>query len=140
MKTIKQLADEFGVTKDKVKYRARKLPENYLQIDRGITYVTAEGIEELRRFFGGKSEKNTEEIPGEITREIVEMLRGELAVKNRQIDELTAALRAAQQTAAAAQALHAATVTQNIESEAGKPRERGIFWRIFGKKDEKNEP
>jgi len=136
VKTIKQLADEFGVKKDKVKYRVGKLPENLLVNDRGITYVTDEGIEQLRDLLGVKTEKKTEEFTGEITASIVGMLRDELAAKNRQIEDLTAALRAAQQTAAAAQALHAATVQQNIESDAVKQRERGFFGRIFGKKEE----
>jgi len=41
---------------------------------------------------------------------IVETLKGELEAKNRQIETLTAALNTAQQTAAAAQALHAGTM------------------------------
>jgi len=130
MKTYKEIAELFGVTKDKIKYRARNLPDSYLEINRGITYVNTEGIEELRGFFEGKVERETTE---EVTREVVSILRDELSAKNRQIDELTAALRAAQQTAAAAQALHAATVTQNLETDAGKPRDKGIFARIFGK-------
>lgn len=134
MKTIKQIADEFGVKKDKVKYRVGKLPENYVVNDRGIIYVKDEGIAELRRLLGVKTEKKTEELTGEFTGEVISMLREELAAKNRQIDVLTDALRAAQQNAAAAQALHAATVQQNIESSIVKQRDRGFFAKIFGKK------
>lgn len=136
MKTIKQIADELGVSKDKVKYRVRKLPRKYLVITQGITHVTDEGIAELRVLFGVKTEENNGELPGEVTREVVALLREELAAKNKQIENLTDALRVAQQTAAAAQALHAATVQQNLETDAGKQRERGFFAKIFGKKGE----
>jgi L-arabinose isomerase len=74
---------------------------------------------------------------------LVYTLQRELDVKNKhietqaaQISDLTAALVAAQQTAAAAQALHAASVKQNIEDKEQKQRERGILARIFGKKGE----
>lgn len=75
----------------------------------------------------------------------------QLAVKDRQIEELNArlsemssALVAAQSTAAAAQALHAGTLQQQILTGEGgvdrlgcelEPREkRGLFLRIFGSK------
>lgn len=140
MKTIKQIADIFGVSKDKVKYRVRNLPENYLVNTRGITYVNDEGIEELCTFFGGKVDRVK---TGEITQEVIMLLRDELEAKNRliesqatQISDLTSALTVAQQTVAAAQALHAATVTKNLEVVTEKPREKGIFSRLFGKKAE----
>ena len=50
----------------------------------------------------------------------IDTLQGQLEVKDRQIEQLTSALVAAQQTAAAAQALHAGTMKQQLLSdEAG---------------------
>lgn len=44
----------------------------------------------------------------------IDTLQGQLEVKDRQIEKLTEALVAAQQTAAAAQALHAGTIQQQL--------------------------
>lgn len=38
-KTIKELADELGVSKDKIKYQARKLPSNFTYKKGNITYL-----------------------------------------------------------------------------------------------------
>ena len=84
--------------------------------------------------------------------EVLAMLQGELdrkseqlAVKDKQIEELNArlaevssALVAAQQTAQAAQALHAGTIQQQITSRADQsegsgdePKKQGWFSRLF---------
>ena len=60
----------------------------------------------------------------------IDTLQGQLEVKDRQIEKLTEALVAAQQTAAAAQALHAGTIQQLITGEAGTDQpepKRGWF-------------
>lgn len=44
MKTLKQIADELGVSKDKVKYRVRNLPSNCIVKQGNITYITDAGI------------------------------------------------------------------------------------------------
>ena len=71
------------------------------------------------------------------------MLQGQLAVKDRQIEELNArlaevssALLAAQQTAATAQALHAGTIKQQLSDGSGADQEeRKQSWisRLFRK-------
>ena len=71
----------------------------------------------------------------------IDTLQGQLEVKDRQIEKLTEALVAAQQTAAAAQALHAGTIQQQlITSETGADQqdqvvksERKVRWfrRLF---------
>ena len=71
----------------------------------------------------------------------IDTLQGQLEVKDRQIEKLTEALVAAQQTAAAAQALHAGTIQQQLHTgEAGADRQgqepeqkRGWFSKLFGK-------
>ena len=71
----------------------------------------------------------------------IDTLQGQLEVKDRQIEKLTEALVAAQQTAAAAQALHAGTIQQQLlTGEAGADQQgqepeqkRGWFSKLFGK-------
>lgn len=60
MKTIKQIADELGVSKDKVKYRVKKLPSNWVKIENGITYITPEGERNIHIMLGKKIGKNLE--------------------------------------------------------------------------------
>ena len=68
----------------------------------------------------------------------IDTLQGQLEVKDRQIEKLTEALVAAQQTAAAAQALHAGTIQQQlITGEAGTDQQepeqkKSWFSKIFG--------
>jgi len=99
MKTIKQLADELGVSKDKVKYQVGKLPENYLvKVDK-IIHLTDDGILKIKEILLGKNmenlpDKNREAIhflPGE-DNELYRILKSELASKNEQIEALQADL------------------------------------------------
>lgn len=147
MKTIKQIADELGVSKDKVKYRVRKLPPSTVNKTGEITLVTDEGIRLLQSFFEGKENAHSEESPGKITPRYIEMLEREIEAKNNQLEAqatqisvLADALVTAQQTAAAAQALHAATVQQHLTDNEQKPeaadKPPGIFARFFGKRGE----
>jgi hypothetical protein len=99
-----------------------------------------------RELPGENREKN--DLPGEnyLNSEVLEVLRTELEVKNRQIDELlnanrelTAALENTTESLKAAQLLHAGTMKQHIADPTGgsinqettKPR---FFSRLFGKK------
>jgi len=142
VKTIKQIADDWGVTKDKIKYRLRGIPSEYLVKNDGVTYVTDEGIQELwgmmnsekkpisQHLTGVKTQMNTQ--VDTQTEKIIGILQKELEMKNNQISDLTAAvtdlttsLTIAQQTAAAAQALHAGTIQHLAGS---KP---GFFSRFF---------
>ena len=51
-KTIKQTADELGVSKDKVKYRVGKLPDNYIVKKDGVIYLTNEAIQAISEDMG----------------------------------------------------------------------------------------
>ena len=78
----------------------------------------------------------------------INTLQGQLSVKDQQLEELNArlaevssALLAAQQTAAAAQALHAGTIQQQLftgesgtDQQGQEPEQkRGWFSKLFGK-------
>jgi hypothetical protein len=47
MKTIKQVADEAGETKNRVKYLTRKLSTEMVDKTSGITYITDDGVKEI---------------------------------------------------------------------------------------------
>ena len=64
MKTIRQIADELGVSKDKVKYQVRKLPGDYRVKKGDVTYLTDEGISVLQRIFAGDVGKKVVDYPG----------------------------------------------------------------------------
>lgn len=127
MKTIKQIAEEYGIPKHKVKYQVEKLPKNCVEKIGEILHVTPEGAAILKDLFAEKNGEKSGEFSEEILRQMVEMLNRELEIKNKQISELTVALTAAQQTAAAAQALHAGTMKHITTEETP----RGFFARIF---------
>ena len=93
-----------------------------------------------------KKEEKTAEVDGVISvlQATIDTLQGQLKVKDRQIEQqaqtitrLTDALAAAQQTAAAAQALHAGTIQQQLltgEAGADQPepeQKRGWFSKLF---------
>lgn len=132
MKTYKQLADELGVSKDQVKYRARLLPGEYLVKENGITYIKSEGISQIIDHVKGKL-THVQTRDGNV---LTPTLINQLEVKDRQITELTASNReltaALENTTAslrAAQALHAGTMKHLADNES-KPRP-GFFSRFF---------
>ena len=127
MKTIRQIADEIGVSKQAV---FKKIKRDGL-VDAPST----------------KNAEKTAEVDGVISvlQATIDTLQGQLEVKDRQIEQqaqtitrLTDALAAAQQTAAAAQALHAGTIQQQlITGEAGTDQQepeqkKSWFSKIFG--------
>ena len=107
LKTIKELADELGVSKDKIKYRVRKLPSELTTKVGGVTYLKNEAVERICKDMGVKTptysrvEKPTiptenthskkEEILSIPTDFLLEELKKkdtELDNKNKQIDNL----------------------------------------------------
>jgi len=99
MKTIKQLADEIGVSKDKVKYQVGKLPENYLVKVGKITHITNDGMLKIKETLLGKNEGNSPGKNREITHfspseenELYKILKAELSFKNELIETLQADL------------------------------------------------
>lgn len=183
MKTIKQIADEIGVTKQALQKRLTREPLKsclypYIDTKSGTKYIALEGEKLIRAAFGADT-PTAASIPVSIPTgtdvdsavySAFEALREQLQVKDAQLMEkdkqlaivqqaltdTTAALRAAQQTAQAAQALHAGTIHQQItdgaeqseitalgpadregseRSPEEKPKKRiGVFARIFGNK------
>ena len=175
MKTIRQIADEIGVSKQAVFKKIKREPlSTSLQgltatVD-GRLMVEVDGEKLIKQAFSEiapsttdnqltgavdglvdapstKNAEKTAEVDGVISvlQDTIDTLQGQLEVKDRQIEQqaqtitrLTDALAAAQQTAAAAQALHAGTIQQQlITGEAGTDQQepeqkKSWFSKIFG--------
>lgn len=155
-KTIKQLADELGVSKQAVRDKIAKLGLHSTLQRKGNQLCISKAQEKLIKsafspnqlqsknaniLFENSSESQT-------TLHLISMLQNELDIKNKQIDELNArlaesnaALVSAQQTAQAAQALHAGTIKQQLEDhnseDESTAKKQGIFSRIFRKESAK---
>ena len=88
-KTIKELADERGVTKDKVKYQLRKLPSELTTKKDGIIYIKKSGVKIILDNLKGKIPINkysfltTDYPPNQLN-----ILQDELDRKNKQIESL----------------------------------------------------
>lgn len=167
MKTIRQIADEIGVSKQAVFKKIKREPlSTSLQgltatVD-GRLMVEVDGEKLIKQAFSEiapsttdnqltgavdglvdapstKNAEKTAEVDGVISvlQATIDTLQGQLEVKDRQIEKLTEALAAAQQTAAAAQALHAGTIQQQlITEETGADQQepeqkRGWFSKLF---------
>ena len=149
MKTIRQIADEIGVSKQAVykryKGKLHTVCAPYAHTEQGVLYLSEQAETLIKQAF---SEKSQTEIENQtqtksqtenhevsdlvcVLQATIDTLQGQLEVKDRQIEQqtqtitrLTDALAAAQQTAAAAQALHAGTIQQQLLSgEASTERQ-----------------
>ena len=153
MKTIRQIADEIGVSKTAVNKQIANLGLRSGLRKNGNQFAIDEHQEALIK--EAFSEKSQTEIENQtqtktqtenhevsdlvcVLQATIDTLQGQLEVKDRQIEKLTEALVAAQQTAAAAQALHAGTIQQQlITGEAGTDQQepeqkKSWFSKIFG--------
>lgn len=172
MKTIRQIADEIGVSKQAVYKRFKgklyTVCAPYAHTEQGVLYIEEQGETLIKQDFlqddrsnGAHTDTHTERSIGAVPeqgqedsiiavlRATIDTLQGQLEVKDRQIEQqaqtitrLTDALVIAQQTAAAAQALHAGTMHQQLlfgeagadqkESEPEPAQKRSWFSRFFG--------
>ena len=165
MTTIRQIADEIGVSKTAVNKQIANLGLRSGLRKNGNQFAIDEHQEALiKQAF---SEKSQTEIENQsqtktqtenhevgdlvcVLQATIDTLQGQLEVKDRQIEQqaqtitrLTDALAAAQQTAVAAQALHAGTIQQQLVAGEGEELQqeretvpRRSWWkRLFEGKD-----
>ena len=142
-KTQKQIADMLGVDKQKVYRYIKKnhIKEAYQENGRLYYDETAE-----KAIIHGLSKNTTSSNSNQSgsLEVVIDVLKNELEAKNQQINalndriaDLTKALTIAQETAQAAQALHAGTIQQQLEEGSSEQKEkRGFFSRWRKKKDE----
>ena len=134
MKTIRQIADEIGVSKQTV-YKRYK----------GKLHTVCAPYAHTERSNGEVLEQSENVGVIAVLQTTIDTLQGQLAIKDKQIEDLNArlsesnaALVAAQQTAQAAQALHAGTIQQQLtsgtdqsEGRGDEPKKQGWFSRLF---------
>ena len=159
MKTIRQIADEIGVSKQAVykryKGKLHTVCAPYAHTEQGVLYLSEQAETLIKQDFlkddrsiGAHTERSNGAVPEQsqedsvvaVLQATIDTLQGQLEVKDRQIEKLTEALVAAQKTAAAAQALHAGTIQQQlVTGEAGSDQQgqelvekRSWLSKLFG--------
>lgn len=152
-KTLKEIADEIGVSKQAVykryKGKLHTVCAPYAHTERGVLYLSEQAESLIKQDFlktersnGAHTEQQENDGIIAVLQTTVDTLQGQLLVKDRQIEELnsrlaevSAALVAAQQTVQAAQALHAGTIHQLMDGEAAESEQgeakKGWFRRFF---------
>jgi len=149
MKTIKQIADALEMDKQRIYRHIRKNRICEAHRDAGVMWYDEAAEIVIKQHFLGKNritEAHHKDHQTVSSDTVVAMIQRELDIKNEQIKELNArlaesnaALIAAQQTAHAAQALHAGTMQKQLtdggadQAEPDTPPKR-FFARIFGRK------
>ena len=142
MKTIKQIADSLGVDKQRVYRYIRKNNINESHQDAGVMWYdeTAEKLIISHFTENNPASRCTSDTNHAASLDmVIAMLKDELDTKNEQIKELnarlsetTAALLAAQQSAQAAQLLHAGTMQDKLSG--GNEPAKSFLSRIFRRK------
>ena len=149
MKTIKQIADELGVSKTAVRKKIENLGlQSGLQKNGNQFAITEEQENLIKSAFLGKEDVKTEtksqtetetksQTETETVSALVSMLQRELEIKNEQIRELNARLAESQKLLDQQQHLNAVSVSQNqnkvleLEAKTEEPKER--WWQKLWK-------
>lgn len=138
MKTIKQIADELGVSKQAVHQKRKKEPlstnlQPFTEIIDGVVYISKDGEKLIKQTFSKiGSSKDSDIYVNKFTTVddfsenfsvVIEVLQKQLEIKDKQIadqqkniNELTASLEHVTNSLKAAQALHAGTMQQHFEN------------------------
>lgn len=137
-KTIKELADELGVSKDKVKYQTRKLPSELTTKKNGVTYLGSEAISTIKANLLGNNtreipKENTPHLPTDFLLEELAKRDNELAEKNKQINSLQDSLITQQKLLDQQQVLTLQANTKILELETVSEKQfdtktRKSFW------------
>ncbi|MDR0819053.1 MAG: hypothetical protein LBN43_05740 [Oscillospiraceae bacterium] len=155
-KTIRQIAAEIGVSRQAVhqKRKSKELSatlQPFTSIVNGAVYISADGEALIKKAFASSGYQRVEankaatvesSVYG-VLKATIDTLQEQLVVKDEQlaakdaqIAEITSALLSAQQTVQAAQALHAGTIQTQLRNSSN----RGIFSRVFGKRNRNAKP
>jgi predicted transcriptional regulator len=138
-KTIKNIADELGISKQRV-YRfikSNRISEVHQR--NGVMYYDDVAETRIKSHFykngciGEVYQNHISDTVDDTVKEVlISMLKTELDMKNKQIDELNARLAETTEALTTAQALHAGTIKQiGVDSEVVK--EKRNFFGFFKK-------
>lgn len=136
MKTIKQIADMLGVSKQRVYRYIKSNHINEAHQERGVMYYDESAQSTISMALSGVShqdEVHQKHINDTVNEAAFEALKEQLHIKDMQIAALTAALENTTSSLNAAQALHAADKQQLLLMENKKNEKSGLFG-IFRKK------
>lgn len=144
MKTIKELAEELGVSKEAIRQQVTRLPPSCYQVGANRTkYINADGEAIIRQSVASKVPS---EVPSEapensdivaVLQTTLDELHSQLAAKDKQIERLTEMLAdnqrlLAQQQQLTALAEHKALQLEAKEAQedtADSPRRWWMFWK-----------
>ncbi|WP_438758985.1 DUF536 domain-containing protein [Enterococcus sp. AZ126] len=86
-KTLKEIADELGISKDKVRYRVGKLPRNFTYQKNGITYLRNNGYKKILEELGVEisTPNSAASHTQNLTDSTFSILKKELEEKNTQL-------------------------------------------------------
>jgi predicted transcriptional regulator len=143
--TIKQIADELGVSKQAVRRHINKLPPTEVSTNINRAIVISDVGTEIIRDIVNRRTTNVTTNKAVTVDTIVTMLQNELNEKNtfikaqqQTISELTIALEHTTASLHAAQALHAGTIQKQLANDStnqDEPQEpKGFFARLFNRK------
>jgi len=134
-KTIKQIADEIGVSKTAVRKKITfEIANQFTETIGNTVYISKEGESLIKSAFGQNNINQVTDNQTQTVSFLVSILQKELEQKNKQleqkdkqINELNERLAEAHQMADKAQQLHSADKVLQIESKSS-------FWNKFKKK------
>lgn len=146
-KTIKQIADEIGVSKQAVQKRIAREPlytslYPYISTKKGTKYIVEAGETLIKQAFQEKTATTqnsdvADNVHTQVADSVYTILQRELDSKNQIIEqqqqsirELTSALENTTASLQAAQALHAGTLQQQqLRLEENNKKKRWQFWK-----------
>jgi hypothetical protein len=162
-KTIKEIADEIGVSKQAVQKRIAREPlytciQPYIYTIKGTKYIADEGANLIISAFAENqpttvsidiADNQRPDVYSDVYSEIIDLLKENINVlqkqlytKDKQIDELnkrleevTSTLSTAQKSIANEQALHAGTIQKQLTDGSASEEKSNFFSRIFKRRN-----
>lgn len=132
-KTIKQIADELGVPKQRVYRYIKSNHINEAHQENGVMYYDEVAETAIKQAFSQKT-TSSEAHQNHINDTVIDVLKNQLEVKDRQIEQLQRTVEQLTAALTAAQALNAADKQQLLQLE-DKHTHTSLWNRIFGKKE-----
>ena len=129
-KTIKQIADELQLSKQAIRKRINQLPPTEVSTSANGTILVSEaGVSKIKTSVNQVGTNLPPTVDTQVDT-LVDALKNQLEVKDKQIERLTIALENTTASLHAAQALHAGTMKKQIDAP-DPDTETNIFKRIF---------
>lgn len=99
---------------------------SYVHEIEGQKYIERKALTEVFQIGIQPEDNNSDNYNNNQVDTLIAMLQAELEIKNKQIEDLSTALAAAQQTAQAAQALHAGTIQKQLTDSTGEQEKKAF--------------